>query len=70
MVGTVPITKEEHKAAVFALMRRSVQLGFLLPDPEKLHTSGPDAVAAAKMVIAEIEKARAELLALLDEQPQ
>ena len=42
----------------------------LLPDPEKLHTSDPDAVAAAKMVIAEIEKAKAELLALPDEQPQ
>jgi hypothetical protein len=64
------MTEQERKAAFFAAMRRAVQIGMLLPDPESFDVTDPIAVAEAKMVVAEMEKARVDLFALLDQRPQ
>jgi hypothetical protein len=64
------MTEAERKNAFFAAMRRCVQIGMLLPNPETFDVTDPIAVAEAKVVIAELERARAAMFALIDRRPQ
>jgi hypothetical protein len=57
---------DERKAQFFALAKRFNQLGSLLPDPDDLDTDDVAAMAEAQMVIAEMNKTRAEMDRLLN----
>jgi hypothetical protein len=55
---------DDRKARFFSLMARYNELGRLLPALDDLDTD--DAVADAKLVIAEMSKVQAEMDALLE----
>ncbi|MGZ5935456.1 MAG: hypothetical protein ACXWLV_12220 [Rhizomicrobium sp.] len=59
-------TSGERKAKFFALMKRFNQLGCLLPAPDDLDTDDAAAVAEARVVIAEMNKTKSEMDALLE----
>ena len=59
---------DDRKAKFFALMRRFNQLGCLLPALGDLDADDMAAIAEAEMVIAEMNKTRAEMDAVLDQE--
>ena len=56
---------DDRKAKFFALVKRYSQVGSLLPEEEDLDLTNAAAVAEAKMILAEMEKMKAELEAML-----
>ena len=58
------VTEVEGKAEFFAFMARYVQLGQLL-DEEKIEAGVVDAITEAKLVLAEMDKTKAEIDALI-----
>ena len=58
------VTEVEDKAKFFALMARYVQLGQLL-DEEKIEAGDVNAITEAKLVLAEMDKTKAEIDALI-----
>jgi len=58
------VTEVEGKAKFFALMARYVQLGQLL-DEEKIEAGDVNAITEAKLVLAEMDKTKAEIDALI-----
>ena len=55
---------EDRKRKYFALMQRYNQLGRLLPAPDDLDPDDADAVAEARLIIAEMDATRAKMDAL------
>ena len=60
------MSSAERKAQFFALMRQFNELGLLLPAPGDLDTDDVAAIAEARLVIAEMNKTRSEMDALLE----
>ena len=59
------MSSAERKAKFFALMRRFNQLGCLLPAPEDLDAA---AIGRVELVIAEMNKTKAEMDRVLDQE--
>ena len=62
------MSSAERKAQFFALVKRFDELGCLLPAPGDLDTDDVAAVAEARLVIAEMNKTRSEMDAVLDQE--
>jgi hypothetical protein len=58
------VPEVEGKAKFFALMARYVQLGQLL-DEEKIEAGDIEAVAEAGLILAEMDKTKAEIDAII-----
>ena len=56
--------EDDRKRKYFALMERYNQLGLLLPAPDAFDPTDAAALVEARMVIAEMNKVRAEMEAL------
>lgn len=59
------VTSEERKVKFFALMARYNELGCRLPDPDNFDTGN---LAEVTMVLAELNKTKAEMDAVLDQE--
>jgi hypothetical protein len=57
MIGS----SDKRKAKFFALMARYNQIGALLPDPDDFDPHDAAALSEAKVILAEMEKVKAEL---------
>lgn len=56
---------DDRKAKIFALMRRYNQIGSLLPAEDDFDPHDAVALAETKVILAELEKVRAELEAMM-----
>ena len=62
------MSSAERKAKFFALAKRYNQLGCLLPAPGDLDADDVAAMVETQMVIAEMNKTKAEMDAVLDQE--
>jgi hypothetical protein len=65
--GTMGVKPEaERKAEFFAAMRRCVEVGLLLPKADSLDPADPATIAEAEIILAEMQKAKAELYGMME----
>jgi hypothetical protein len=64
----VTLASKKRRAKFFALVKRLNELGLLLPAPGDLDADDAAGLAEAQMVIAEMNKTRAEMDRVLDQE--